>query len=132
MVARLELYNGLAPVKTASDYFWADRDGRRPFILHAETNLLSMFRRNEGHMIACTLLPCPSCARQIIARQIGTGQIRAGKVGTSEVNVCQICIRKVCSAKICIGAISSRVCIGKTGRPDRIGVVNGPGKNGIG
>jgi dCMP deaminase len=63
-------YNGLAPGKTASEYFWADRDGRRPFILHAETNLLSMFKRNEGHVIACTLLPCPACARQIIAHGI--------------------------------------------------------------
>jgi dCMP deaminase len=63
-------YNGLAPGKVVTDTFWADRDGRRPFILHAETNLLSLFKRGEGHMIACTLLPCPACARQIIAHDI--------------------------------------------------------------
>jgi len=63
-------YNGLAPGTTMSDYFWADRDGRRPYILHAETNLLSLFKRGEGRMIACTLLPCSCCARQIIAHGI--------------------------------------------------------------
>lgn len=63
-------YNGLAPGKNVTDVFWNDRDGRRPYILHAETNLLSLFKRGEGHMIACTLLPCSSCARQIIAHGI--------------------------------------------------------------
>jgi len=63
-------YNGLAPGLTMSEYFWAERDGRRPYILHAETNLLSLFKRGEGQMIACTLLPCPCCARQIIAHGI--------------------------------------------------------------
>jgi len=63
-------YNGLAPGTTVSDYFWADRDGRRPFILHAETNLLSLFKRGEGRLIACTLLPCSCCARQIISHGI--------------------------------------------------------------
>ena len=63
-------YNGLAPGKVVNDVFWHDRDGRRPFILHAETNLLSLFKRGEGHLIACTLLPCPCCARQIIAHGI--------------------------------------------------------------
>jgi dCMP deaminase len=63
-------YNGLAPGTTASDYFWADRDGRRPYILHSETNLLSLFKRGEGRLLACTLLPCSACARQIIAHGI--------------------------------------------------------------
>jgi dCMP deaminase len=63
-------YNGLAPGTTASDYFWADRDGRRPYILHSETNLLSLFKRGEGRLLACTLLPCPACARQIISHGI--------------------------------------------------------------
>jgi dCMP deaminase len=63
-------YNGLSPGTTVSEYFWADRDGRRPYILHAETNLLSLFKRGEGQLIACTLLPCPCCARQIVAHGI--------------------------------------------------------------
>ena len=63
-------YNGLAPGITVSDHFWSDRDGRRPYILHSETNLLSLFKRGEGRLIACTLLPCSSCARQIVAHGI--------------------------------------------------------------
>jgi dCMP deaminase len=63
-------YNGLAPGKIVSDVFWSDRDGRRPYILHAETNLLSMFKRNEAHTIACTLMPCSSCATHIVAHGV--------------------------------------------------------------
>lgn len=63
-------YNGLAPGKVVTDVFWADRDGRRPYILHAETNLLSLFKRNEARVIACTLLPCSSCAAHIIAHGV--------------------------------------------------------------
>ena len=63
-------YNGLAPGKTMSHEFWGNRDGRRPYVLHAETNLLSLFKRGEGKVIACTLMPCSSCARQIIAHGI--------------------------------------------------------------
>ena len=63
-------YNGLAPGKTVDDCFWGDRDGRRPFVLHAECNLLSLFKRGEGRLIACTLLPCSCCARQIVSHGI--------------------------------------------------------------
>ena len=63
-------YNGLAPGINVTDVFWNDRDGRRPFILHAETNLLSLFKRGEAKLIACTLLPCSGCARQIVAHGI--------------------------------------------------------------
>lgn len=63
-------YNGLAPGKEVTSYFWSDRDGRRPYIIHAETNCLSNLKRNEGHTIACTLLPCPACATNIISHGI--------------------------------------------------------------
>jgi dCMP deaminase len=63
-------YNGLAPGKEVSDYFWADRDGRRPFVVHAECNLLSLFKRGEARVIACTLLPCSSCAAHIVAHDV--------------------------------------------------------------
>lgn len=58
-------YNGLASGKNAKKSFWFDRDKRRPYILHAEQNLLSLFKRNEAKIIACTLLPCSDCARLI-------------------------------------------------------------------
>ena len=58
-------YNGLAPGKNVSKSFWKDRDKRRPFMIHAEANLLSLFRRGECRTIACTLLPCSACAAMI-------------------------------------------------------------------
>jgi dCMP deaminase len=63
-------YNGLAPGKIVTDVFWSDRDGRRPYILHAEVNLLAMFKLNEAHTIACTLMPCSSCATHIVAHGV--------------------------------------------------------------
>jgi dCMP deaminase len=60
-------YNGLAPGIVVSDSFWQDRDKRRPFMIHAEVNLLSLFRRGECSLLACTLLPCSSCASMIAA-----------------------------------------------------------------
>ena len=58
-------YNGLAPGKNVKDKFWEDRDGRLPYMLHAEQNLLSLFERGRARLIAVTLLPCSYCARLI-------------------------------------------------------------------
>ena len=60
-------YNGLVAGKNVSDKFWQDRDSRRPYMLHAEQNLLSLFGRNEARLIAVTLMPCTDCARLICA-----------------------------------------------------------------
>lgn len=58
-------YNGLAPGKIVTPEFWEDRDARLPFMIHAETNLLSLCKQGEPKLIACTLLPCSSCAQAI-------------------------------------------------------------------
>lgn len=58
-------YNGLASGVQVGDSFWEDRDARRPFMIHAETNLLSLFRRGDCRLVACTLLPCSYCASMI-------------------------------------------------------------------
>ena len=63
-------YNGLAPNKEVEEDFWKDRDARRPFMIHAEINLLSLFKRGECKLLACTLLPCSSCASSIVAHVI--------------------------------------------------------------
>jgi len=63
-------YNGLASNIEVDVTFWQDRDARRPYVIHAETNLLSLIKRNECKMIACTLLPCSSCASLIAAHNI--------------------------------------------------------------
>lgn len=63
-------YNGLKSGKSVDDSFWKDRDKRRPFMIHAESNLLSLFSRDEAKVIAVTMLPCCACARLICAWNI--------------------------------------------------------------
>jgi dCMP deaminase len=63
-------YNGLTSGKNVSEDFWKDRDLRRPYMIHAESNLLSLFTRNQCKLIAITLLPCTSCAKLICAWNI--------------------------------------------------------------
>jgi dCMP deaminase len=63
-------YNGLAPGKIVCESFWSDRERRRPFMIHAETNLLSLFKRGECDTLACTMLPCSQCAVHIVAHDV--------------------------------------------------------------
>jgi dCMP deaminase len=63
-------YNGLAPGKSVPDEFWFNREERRPYILHAETNLLSRISIGQAKTIAITMQPCSSCAIAIAAHQI--------------------------------------------------------------
>ena len=65
-------YNGLASGKNVPASFWKDRDARRPYMIHAETNLLSLFQKDECNLRACTLLPCSACATMIAAYGIKT------------------------------------------------------------
>lgn len=58
-------YNGLAAGKDVPNLFWSDRESRRPYMIHAETNCLSMCKKSEVSLIAVTLLPCSSCATLI-------------------------------------------------------------------
>tara|TARA_Y100000004_G_scaffold193872_1_gene257217 strand:+ start:863 stop:1270 length:408 start_codon:yes stop_codon:yes gene_type:complete len=63
-------YNGLAPDKDVGLEFWVDRDTRRPYMIHAEANCLSLFRSGECKLLAVTLLPCSYCATLIAAYKI--------------------------------------------------------------
>jgi len=64
-------YNGLPSKFSAAGDFWKDRDSRRKYMLHAEINALSLIRESDDpNLLACTLLPCPSCATAIIAHGI--------------------------------------------------------------
>jgi len=65
-------YNGLASGIKVDETFWKDRDARRPYMIHAEVNLLSLFKRGECNLLACTLLPCSCCASMIAAHGIKT------------------------------------------------------------
>tara|TARA_R100001163_G_scaffold22248_1_gene18832 strand:- start:1548 stop:1982 length:435 start_codon:yes stop_codon:yes gene_type:complete len=60
-------YNGLAPGKDVSHAFLRNRNHRRPFMIHAEVNCLSLIKRGEAKMLAVTLLPCSYCATMIAA-----------------------------------------------------------------
>lgn len=62
-------YNGLAAGKEPPPGFFApgNRDARRPYMLHAEVNLLSLVKRGEVRLVACTLHPCVSCATMLAA-----------------------------------------------------------------
>lgn len=63
-------YNGLVSKTNVTQSFWSNRDKRRPYMIHAEQNLLGLFRRGEAKLIACTLLPCSDCARLICSWEI--------------------------------------------------------------
>jgi dCMP deaminase len=58
-------YNGLGAGKKVNKSFWLDRGKRRPFMIHAEANCLSLVKRGEVNLLAVTLLPCASCATLI-------------------------------------------------------------------
>jgi dCMP deaminase len=60
-------YNGLAPGFNADHEFWLDRDTRRKYMLHAEVNLCSLFTRGNVKLVACTTMPCSSCAQMLCA-----------------------------------------------------------------
>lgn len=63
-------YNGLAPGYEAPPEFWDDRQGRQKFMLHAEVNLCSLFRRGEAKLVATTTMPCTSCMQTLCANGI--------------------------------------------------------------
>lgn len=65
-------YNGLSKGKEVDESFWSDRDVRRPFMIHAEMNALSLIKRGQGKLLACTLLPCSCCANIIASHGIKT------------------------------------------------------------
>jgi len=60
-------YNGLASGKNVDEKFWVDRDKRRPFMIHAETNLLALINPGEAKTLAITLQPCSHCSQAIAA-----------------------------------------------------------------
>jgi dCMP deaminase len=60
-------YNGLASSINAPEGFWDDRDRRRKYMIHAEANALAHVYRGQAELLACTLLPCSSCATLIAA-----------------------------------------------------------------
>ena len=61
-------YNGLPAKFNLKKKFWNDRDERRKYMIHAEINALSLIKKSDKpYLLACTLLPCSSCATSIIS-----------------------------------------------------------------
>ena len=60
-------YNGLAPGFDPPEGFWDDRDGRQKYMLHAEVNLCSLFKRGEAKLVATTTMPCTACMQTLCA-----------------------------------------------------------------
>lgn len=60
-------YNGLAPGFNAPEGFWDNREARQKFMLHAEVNLCSLFRRGEAKLVATTTMPCTACMQTLCA-----------------------------------------------------------------
>lgn len=61
-------YNGLPSKVIVKNKFWEDREKRRKYIIHAEINALSLVKKADNpYILACTLLPCSSCATSIIS-----------------------------------------------------------------
>ncbi len=63
-------YNGLSVGLQSTEKFWSDREARRMYVIHAEANLCSLFKRGEVHTVACTLSPCVACTKQLIAHGV--------------------------------------------------------------
>lgn len=64
-------YNGTAPGFKEPKNFHGDRDARRPFMVHAEQNICSLFTRDDKvETVALTLSPCPDCAKLLCAHGI--------------------------------------------------------------
>ena len=61
-------YNGLPSKIVVNTNFWENREERRKYMIHAEINALSLIKRSDDpYILACTLLPCSSCATSIVA-----------------------------------------------------------------
>jgi dCMP deaminase len=59
-------YNGIRPKDQRDNDFWNNRENRRKYIIHAETNALSCITRYDNpYILASTLLPCSCCAINI-------------------------------------------------------------------
>jgi len=63
-------YNGLAAGKKIDTSFWEDRNKRRPYMIHAEANLLSRISFGQAKTMAITLQPCTCCAQAIAGHNI--------------------------------------------------------------
>lgn len=65
-------YNGLKSGFTLTRKEWQDREGRLPYVIHAEVNCLTRCVRGEVKTMAVTTLPCRACATTVAAHGVQT------------------------------------------------------------
>lgn len=67
-------YNGLQPgydiPEDQVSTWWLNDNNRRQFVLHAEENLCSLFKRGQVELVAVTTAPCLTCARLLVAHGV--------------------------------------------------------------
>ena len=63
-------YNGTKSGFVTPDGFWDDRDLRQKYMLHAEANLCSHFKRGDVKTTFVTTLPCTSCIQTLVAHGV--------------------------------------------------------------
>jgi dCMP deaminase len=66
-------YNGLPPKVDMPESWWDDRDGRRPFMIHAEINALRTvaYSSDHGLQIVSTHIPCSTCMSVLGSYRVG-------------------------------------------------------------
>lgn len=64
-------YNGLPSGVNVTPDFWQDRDGRRPFMIHAEINALRYAHADQVQIVVTTHIPCAACMTVLGSYQIG-------------------------------------------------------------
>lgn len=57
---------------TSMEEDWSDRDERRKYVVHSETNALRYTKPNECYLAAVTLLPCNDCLKSLASYGIKT------------------------------------------------------------
>lgn len=63
-------YNGLLPKFDLGMIASFDRNQRLKYMVHAEQNLCSLFKRGEVKLVATTLMPCASCLLLLAAHGV--------------------------------------------------------------
>jgi len=63
-------YNGLPAGFITPERFFEDRDKRQKYMIHAETNLCSLFIRGTAKTVFVTTMPCTNCFKTLLAHDV--------------------------------------------------------------
>ena len=63
-------YNGLPSGFYMDQALSESRDARRPYMIHAETNLCSLFKRGEVETVGITCSPCSTCFLNLLSHGV--------------------------------------------------------------